>query len=609
MQLKLLNLELYTIFKVLQMKNKIKLSNRRDFIKLSITTAMLLSIGGLSALVTPLNASSLLSNQKADSIYINAKVYTVDTTKEWAEAFAIKDGKFIGVGTTKEIEKFASKDTKVIDLGGAFVMPSLIDEHLHPDMGADNYLNVFIAVSDDWKQITQKLKEFRKQNPQKRWIYGSSIDWLLDDNGIIANYGVASNKSVLDSIVDDRPVALWDQGAHAMLLNSLALKELGLNDNSPNPKGGILVKDKRGKLTGVIRETACTLVVNALDNFSQKEWRDKGLLPFLDEMSSYGVTGLSDAYVVEKSAKAYTSLEKEKRLNHWINLNMAAPLEYNDPQKIKEQTEFIKQSKKYQTEQVYVAGIKYILDGAAAGKTAAMLEPFENDTFDGGLRYDEKALRKSIKEYANSGFSIKAHSIGDRGVRLLLEIYETLPKRAEGSRYSIAHGVFVHPDDVNRFAPMDVVYEASPALWYPNNAIPIIESDIGKRVKHAWPISRLIANNTVVSYGSDWPVSATPNPWFGMESMVTRQSPGGSKDAFNPEFAVDLKTAIKIFTLNGAISMGIAHKTGSICVGKSADFIVLDKSLFDMSQFKIHQTKVKATLFRGEKIYTTKEGS
>jgi len=581
------------------MKNNIKLSKRRNFIKLSIQTAMLLSIVSFSGIVTNLDASTL----KADVIYINAKVYTVDSTKEWAEAFAIKDGKFIAVGSTNEIEKFKYKNTKVIDLRGAFVMPSLIDEHLHPDMGADNYLNVFISTTDSWEQITRKLKKFHKQNPEKKWIYGSSIDWLLDNNEIIANYGVPSNKSVLDTIIDDRPVALWDQGAHAMLLNSLALKELGLSDKSPNPKGGILVKDKDGKLTGVIRETACTLVINALDNYSEMEWKNKGLFPFLDEMSSYGVTGLSDAYVVEKSAKAYTLLEKEHKLNHWINLNMAAPLEYNNPQKIKEQTEFILKSKKYDSEQVYVAGIKYILDGAAAGKTAAMLEPFENDTFDGGLRYDKKALKESIKEYADMGFSIKAHAIGDRGIRILLDIYQELPKRVKGSRYSIAHGVFVAPEDVNRFAPMDVVYEASPALWYPNNAIPIIESDIGKRVKHAWPISRLIANNTVVSYGSDWPVSSTPNPWFGLESMVTRKTPGGSKEAFNPEFAVDLKTTIKIFTLNGAISMGIANKTGSISVGKSADFIILSKNIFEVAHTEIHKTKVKSTIFRGKEIY------
>ena len=519
----------------------------------------------LIALVLIISCSNQ-PKEVADAIYTNGKIYTVDDKNEWVEAFAVKDGKYISIGTTKDIEAFKGENTKVVDLAGKFVMPSLIDEHLHPDMGADNYLNVFIAATDNWEQVTEKLKDFRNKNPEKRWIYGSTIDWLLDDNGIIANYGVPSNKSVLDEIVDDRPIALWDQGAHAMLLNSLALKELGITDDSKNPKGGFFAKDKEGKLTGVIRETACTMVINALDNYSDEEWKNKGMLPFLNEMSTYGVTGLSDAYVVEKSAKTYFALEKEGKLNHWINFNMTTPLEYNDPEKIKAQTEFIDGSKQYETEQISVAGIKFILDGSAAGKTAAMIEPFENDTFNGDIRYDVDAMKKQMKDYAERGFSIKAHAIGDRSIRLLLDIYtDDLPKREKGSSlYSIAHGTFINPDDVNRFTPINAVYEASPALWYPSNAIPIIKADIGDRVKYAWPINKLIANNTIVSYGSDWTVSVTPNPWPGMECMITRQAAGGSKESFNPEYAIDLKTALKIFTINGAISMGIADKTGSI---------------------------------------------
>jgi len=558
----------------------------------------------ITLIILTFTSCNIQPKEAADAIYINGKIYTVDDKNEWAEAFAVKDGKFISIGTTKDIEAFKGENTQVIDLAGKFIMPSLIDEHLHPDMGADNYLNVFISASDKWEQITKKIKKFRKDNPNKRWIYGSTIDWLLDDNGIIANYGVPSNKSVLDKIVDDRPIALWDQGAHAMLLNSLALEELGLADESENPSGGILVKDKDGKLTGVIRETACNLVINALDNFSDEEWKNKGLLAFLNEMSTYGVTGLSDAYVVEKSAKTYFALEKEGKLKHWINFYMAAPLEYNNPEKIKSQAVFIDGSKQYQTEQINVAGIKFILDGSAAGKTAAMIEPFENDTFNGAIRYHVEAMKKQMKDYAERGFSIKAHAIGDRGIRLLLDIYAELPQRKIGSSlYSVAHGTFVNPEDINRFAPLNVVYEASPALWYPSNAIPIIKADIGDRVQYAWPINKLLANNTIISYGSDWPVSVTPNPWPGMECMITRQAAGGSQDSFNPEYAISLKEAIKIFTLNGAISMGIQDKTGSIELGKSADFVIIKNNIFDADKFEIHNTKIESTYFRGEKVY------
>ena len=587
-------------------KGKIS-DERRNVIKAGAKTMMITAaMTQFGGLMGTLEAATLSSEEKADLIYINGKVYTVDDKKAWAEAFAIKGGKFIAVGSNKEMEKFKGKETKVIDLKGQFVMPGLIDEHLHPDMGADNYLNVFIAATDTWKTITGKLKDFAEKNPDKKWIYGSSIDWLLDDNGIIANYGVPSNKSILDTVIKDRPVALWDQGAHAMLLNSKALEVLGIRDDSPNPKGGFFVKDKNGRLTGVIRETACTLVVNDLDNYSLEKWTQKGMVPFLQELSSYGVTAISDAYVIDRTAKSYFNMDKAGDLNQWVNLYMVTPLEYNDKKRHQAQIEFIDSSKKYQTEQIYPAGVKYILDGSAAGKTAVMLEPFfEAGDFRGDLRYPEDKLIASIKTYADKGYAIKAHAIGDRSIRLLLDVYKTLPKRTSGAMYSVAHGVFIDPTDVPRFKAQNVVYEASPAIWFPNTGVPIIKADIGpKRLAHAWPVSRLMADNAVVSYGSDWPVSMTPDPWPGLESIITRQVPGGSKDAFNPEFGVDLKTALRIFTLNGAKSMGIADKTGSIEAGKSADFIILNQNIFTVSKYEIHQTKVLSTVFRGSEVYT-----
>jgi len=232
-----------------------------------------------------------------------------------------------------------------------------------------------------------------------------------------------------------------------------------------------------------------------------------------------------------------------------------------------------------------------------------MLQPFEGTNFIREIRYPEDALTADVTSYANQGYAIKSHAIGDYGIRFLLDLYTTLPKR-NGAMYSIAHSVFVDPADVPRYKPLNTVYEASPALWFPNNAIPIIKADIGEeRTAHAWPISKVIATGAVVSYGSDWTVSMTPNPWPGMEAMITRQAPGGSKEAFNPEFAVDLQVAMKIFTLNGAVSMGIADKTGSIEAGKSADFIVLNHDLFAISKFDIHKTEVQSTTFRGREIY------
>ena len=578
--------------------------SRRSFIEVSAkTVAIAVTVthfGGLTSL-----ASAAQKSERADVIYLNGNVYTVNVAQKQAEAFAVKNGKFLAVGTSKEIITFKGANTKIVDLKGQFIMPSLIDEHIHPDMGADNYLNVFLPATDNWDTIKQKLKDFAKNNPKKKWIHGSSIDWLLDDNGVIEKYNLPSNKSILDDIIKDRPVAIWDQGAHTMLLNSKALEELKITDKSPNPDGGIFVKDKNGKLTGVIRETACTLVLNALDNFSKEDWTKKGMIPFLDEMSSYGITGMCDAYAIERNTSVFSKLDHGGKLNHWINLYMPTPLEYNDKKRSDNTLEFILNSKKYKTEQVNPAGIKFVLDGSAGGKTAVMLKPFRGEhTYSGKLRYPEDKLRESMQKFSKLGFATKAHAIGDRSIRLALDIFKTLPKRTSGAMNSVAHGTFIDPADVSRFAGENVVYEASPAIWFPNTGVPIIKADIGaKRLAHAWPINKLINSGAVVSYGSDWPVSMTPNPWPGMESIITRQVPGGSKDALNPEFAIDLATALKIFTLNGAVAMGIDDKTGSIQAGKSADFIILKHDLFAISKFDIHKTKIQSTVFRGTEVY------
>jgi len=559
---------------------------------------MFLTIG-----VMALSINNAYAQQVADTIYTNGKIYTVNDQQKWAEAVAIDEGKFISVGSNEAALKFKGAATKVVDLQGKFVMPGMVDEHIHPDMGADNYLNVFIAASDSWQTITQKIRTFRKNNPDKKWLYGGTLNWLADDNGLIAGTYIPSNKKALDDIVSDRPIALWDQGAHAMLLNSLALKELGIEKDSTPPPGGIYVRDKNGELTGVVRETVSTMVMNALDNYSPAVWKEKGMKAFLTEMSSYGVTAMNDAYGTTKNLDAYRRLENDGQLNHRIHVSMATPLEYNDPQQKKSQDILIRNHKAYASELVYPNAVKYIMDGSAAGKTAAMIDPFHGTNFNGDFRYSIADVEAEIKVYTKLGLSIKAHAIGDRSIRGILDIFERLPRKTVGTPYSVAHGTFIAPSDIPRFAEIGAVYEASPALWFPNDGEAIIRADIGDRTDRLWPIKELIRTGATVSYGSDWTVSLTPNPWLGLEAMVTREILGGSKETLGGKHAVELTTAIKIFTLNGAKAIGLGDKTGSIEVGKFADMIVLDRHLFKGDLRSIHQTKVEKTIFNGKVAY------
>ncbi len=559
----------------------------------------------LAGIMALFNLYPAFARDKADTVYINGKIYTVNSAMEWAQAIAIKDGRFLKVGTDKEILTLKGDRTVTVDLKGAFVMPGIIDEHIHPDMGADNFLNIFLSPTDSWETVTQTIKAYRKKNPDKRWIYGGNLNWLMDNGENIVDTDIPSHKSALDKIIDDRPVALWDQGVHAMLVNTMALKELGITKETPDPAGGIIVRDAAGEATGVIRETVCTLVTNSLDNFSHELWTREGMKPFMEEMSSYGVTGMNDAYGTRKNLEAYKALQDEEELNMRLHVTMVSPLEYNNKDQAAAQDQLIRNRADYATDLILPNGVKYVLDGSAAGKTAVMLEPFIGTDFRGDLRYDVKKVQKEIGAYEKLGLAVKAHAIGDRSIRLMLDTLEKLPPRTSGTRHSISHGPFVNPEDISRFGQTGIVYEASPALWFPNPGAEVIKADIGEeRLAFAWPIKELIRTGALVSYGSDWTVSFSPNPWPALESIVTREKPGGSDNTFNGKFAVELSTAIRIFTLNSARAIGLDQETGSISEGKSADMIILDRNPFTASVYDIHRTQVSKTIFRGKEVYS-----
>ncbi|WCP69551.1 amidohydrolase [Vibrio tubiashii] len=540
----------------------------------------------------------------ADSIFYNAKVYTVNDAMPWAQAFAVKDGVIVEVGDLAKVEQHRDAATKMVDLSGKVVMPGMVDEHIHPDMGADNYMNIFVSPLDPWEKVVATLKEYRNKYPDKKWIYGGNLNWLADNGEFISGTTTPSHKSALDAVIDDRPVALWDQGAHAMLLNSLALKELGITKDREPPAGGIFVKDENGELTGVVRETVSEWVIAALDNPTVEEWADKGMKPFFDEMHSYGVTAMNDAYGVKRNFDAYKYLEDKGEMEVRMHVSISSPLNTPEPEAKAAQQYLIDNKESFASEFVYPYGIKYILDGSAAGRTAVMLEPFIGTKYSGSLRIPQEDVMEEMARLEKQGFVFKVHAIGDGSIRMMLDNLEQLPVRNDGRYHSIAHGTFVNPQDYKRFHKLNVVYEASPALWFPSDAIGIIEKDIGKkRVQYMWPIRQLLAKDTLISYGSDWTVAFSPNPWLAIESLVTREVPGGSIETAFDFSSISLTEALEIVTLNGAKAIGLGDKLGSIEKGKFADFIVLDNDIFDGEIRKLHKTQVKQTYFNGKLVY------
>jgi hypothetical protein len=228
-----------------------------------------------------------------------------------------------------------------------------------------------------------------------------------------------------------------------------------------------------------------------------------------------------------------------------------------------------------------------------------------------GEDVDPDLLYDDLIKLDAAGFTAKMHAAGDGAVRAALDAVEQV-RRTNGMndlRHEIAHAGYIHPDDIPRFAPLNVTADLSPYLWYPRPIIDSIIGAVGERARFYWPIKDLLESGANVASGSDWPsVAESLNPWPAIEAMVTRRNPlTDSSDALWPEQAITLDQSLKIFTLNGALAYRLEDKTGSIKVGKSADLIVLNQDLFEISIERVSETIVMQTYFEGQLVYSAAE--
>ena len=549
------------------------------------------------------------TTQTADLIYLNGKVYTVNADQKWAEAFAIIGDKFVKVGTNEEIQALRGEKTEVVDLRGHLVLPGLNDDHMHPDMAAENYFNVDIdAEASTYEDFKTAVHNFLEANPDAPWVFGGNLDYLWDDGSDIKMFGKPSHKSIIDELVSDRPAYIWEVSGHAALLNSKALEVCGITKDTPDPEGGHYVKDENGELTGVVREMA-----------SQQIWEEylKGHLPARDiayrwmkpvfgYLNSLGLTSISDVWAREWFLKSYNILDNDDALTLRITAYVTDPVDFNTKYMKELAMLPINDPKAYSTERVSVIGVKFVLDGAAAGRTALLLDPYEGeDEYCGPWRTDPEIFEKKFMEYDKRGLTVKAHAGGDGAIRLTLDMIER-SRKEHGStlRHSVAHTALLSPDDIHRFEELGAIAEFSPVFWFDMPAVKVLREDIGeKRINQMYPIRATIDSGAHVSIGTDWVVTPV-NPWRAMETVVTRRSPGvTSGPALNSAHAITLEEAVYLYTMGSAYAQYRENEKGSIEPGKYADFIVVKQNIFEIPIHEVHKTEVLSTVVGGKDVY------
>lgn len=536
----------------------------------------------------------------ADAVYANAKIYSVDADRSWATAMAVKDGKVVAIGSDADMVAYTADSTAIHDMQGRMIMPGIHDTHIHPsDAGVGKTIECsFLTYALD--EALGAMKDCLADIPEGEWLRGGQ--W---NEGLFAGTDKMP-KEILDTVSPNHPVFLMDWSVHNAWLNSKALEILGIDNETPDPSGGVIVKDPQtGEVTGILLDNAAYDYRRELPAYTLEQ-RSAALAWSIEQIASYGITTFKEALVTTANMEAYTDLNSKGALP----LNVKTSLTWKSAwaNSHEEEVALIESREGFKADNIDTDFAKIMLDGIPPTHTAAMLEPYLpsadfGDEWRGKLMFEPEVLQSDVVELDGMGLSVKIHATGDRSVRTALDAFEAA-RRVNGNSgliHEVSHAELIDPDDIPRFAELNVAAEMCPILWYP---IPGLdwEAWLGPDRK-VWPVKSLVESGALVIYGSDWPVVPMPNPWPGIEAMVTRADPAGASDAtLWPEQAVDLATAVQIFTLNSAIANKVGGSSGSLEVGKDADFIVLDRNIFDIPITEVGETQVLMSVVGGNEI-------
>jgi len=555
------------------------------------TMAKLLA-GGAFALVA---SGALAGETPADTILVNGQI---QTPTGWAAEIAVRGGVIVAVGDAKATDPYRGTATKVVDLKGATVLPGLHDMHVHVQMAGLQQYSCGFPYGAKPAEIAARVKQCASKAKPGDWIIGGN--WV----GAVFAKG-QQNAAFLDKVAPNNPVLLTDESHHSSWANSKALEIGGITRDTKDPEGGVIERDAKGNPTGVLREAAAFGFRGA--PAPSEELKRKAVALASRQMLAQGITSFTDALIGTDNMKTMSDLSGEGAVKQRVRgCVLWAPGDKDAERLIETRALYAKPRFKSDC-------VKFLLDGVPTeSHTAAMVHPYPGTTADdpkarGILMVAQPALNEAAARFDRMGLHMKFHAAGDGSVRAAIDAVDYARKANGwgGSAHEVAHNSFVDRADIARVRPLGMTWEFSPYIWYPT---PMVSIDVRRAVgdemlERFTPIKEGFDSGANVVAGSDWPVVPLVNPWLAIETMVTRQSPGGSKDSIGAGEGVTVDQAIRIFTENGAKLMGDRDMVGSIEPGMHADVIVIDRNPFKVPVTEIHDTKVQMTFIDGELVY------
>ncbi len=535
--------------------------------------------------------------QITDLVLKNGKIVTIDKNNPRAEAVAIKDDKIIAVGTNKEIDKYTDiQVTKIIDLDERLVVPGFIDAHIHFEGGGASLMQIDLNGVTTLTEIQKRVKEKIDKVEDGIWIYGRGWDHeILPDKKW-------PTKEIIDDVAPKNPVVLRRVDGHSTLVNSLVLKISGITGNTPDPRGGTIIKKpSTGKPTGILKETAQGLIKSP--KLSKKESYDnskKAIKLALKEAARLGVTGIHN---LTGNFEIFQELLDRKELTVRVYACASITKEKKVLESYKEWQKKFTNNKNM----IKFGCLKGFIDGTLGSGTAAFFKPFDDNPSTAGLpRMTQKELNELVAIVDNEGFQIAIHAIGSKANNMILNAFEeTISINGKrDSRHRSEHAQVLIPQDIPRFTQLGIIASMQPTHCITDKKF--AEKRIGKeRCRGAYAWKSLLNAGAHIVFGTDWPVEPL-DPMEGLYAAVTRKDRKGEPgDGWFPEEKISMEKAIELYTLGSAYASFEENIKGSIQIGKLADIVVLSQDLFEIPENKIMDTKVVYTIIGGKIIYSS----
>jgi predicted amidohydrolase YtcJ len=529
----------------------------------------------------------------ADLVLLSANIWTGEERPRRADALAARDGRILAVGGNREIERLRGPATRILEGWGRTVLPGFIDAHTHMSMGGFNLLAVDLRHTRDEADFTRRLAAFAATRPAGQWITDGAWDhqqWPVPR---------LPTRALLDPATGGRPACIARQDGHMAVCNSLALKLAGITRETPDPPGGVVVRDASGEPTGLLKDAAMDAILAVRPPRTLAEVTE-ALRAAMKQAAENGVTSVQDLPGNALELEAWEALRQRGDLTLRINFRPSL----SEWEKARD-----KRSSMKNDEWLRVGGVKGFADGSLGSETALFFEPYTDDPSTSGVPAAEaiplSRMEERVAAADRAGLQVEIHAIGDRANAEILDLFERVAVRngPKDRRFRIEHAQHLRAADVPRFGRLGVI-----ASMQPYHAVDDgrwAEKRIGTdRCRTTYAFRSLLDAGARLAFGSDWDV-APLSPLSGIDAAVTRRTKDGrNPGGWFPEQRVKVEEAVRGYTSAAAWAAFEEDEKGTLAPGKLADFVVLSADPFSVRVEEIGAIEVIKTVAGGKVVFS-----